>query len=270
MDRKGLRNLRKLIHAVKVGIAIPSSRGVLKNPATLYNKYRGKRFPIRGLKGQWRDTSTWMKCQMALLCLSEVRFIQFRVTLHDELLAELVQRGRDPKAYLRDRLKRCIRDEIGKEAWFMFVIEDRDKEGEEGPRPHAHGSIQIHRAKLRMSKDGSIPVPIVRAIKMLGLEEVEFLEGRKQMVMALRSASGNNGRRPSIVNGVSQSRNFWHSSKYFARDNSAHVSYMLKNATIPSNVLSDSRLSMSRSLNQEARRLWNLITKGEPALAQWV
>lgn len=207
---------------------------------------------------------------MALLCLSEVRFFQFRVTLHDELMAELVKKGRDPKTYLRDRIKRCIRDEIGKEAWFMFVIEDRGKEGEEGPRPHVHGSIQIHRAKLRTSKDGSTPVPLVRAIQMLGLEEVEYLAGRKQMVTALRSASGNNGKRPTIVNGISQKKNFWHSTKYFAHDNSAHVSYMLKNAAIPSNLLSDHRLSMSRSLNQEARRLWNLITKGEPALAQWV
>ena len=85
--------------------------------------------------------------------MSEVRFIQFRVFLHDELLAELVRKGSDPKTYLRDRIKRCIRDIIGKEAWFMFVIEDRDKEGEEGPRPHVHGSIQIHRAKLRTNRD---------------------------------------------------------------------------------------------------------------------
>ena len=270
LDREELESLRKLMSAMRKGIAIPSSRGVLNKPTTLYKRYRGKRFPISGVKGRWRDTSTWMKCQMALLCLSEVRFIQFRVTLHDELLAELVQRGRDPKTYLRDRIKRCIRDEIGKEAWFMFVIEDRNQEGEQGPRPHVHGSIQIHRAKLRSNKDGSTPLPLVKTIQKLGLEEMEYLVGRKQMVTALRLASGNNGKKPSIVNGISQVGNVWHRKKYFAYDNSAHVTYMLKNAKIPSNLLADHRLSMSRSLNQEARRLWNLITKGEPALAQWV
>lgn len=36
----------------------------------------------------------------------------------------------------------------------MFGIKDRDKEGELEPRPHVHGSIQIHRAKLRTSNDG--------------------------------------------------------------------------------------------------------------------
>ena len=98
----------------------------------------------------------------------------------------------------------------------MFVIEDRDKEGEEGPRPHVHGSIQIHRAKLRTNRDGSTPVPLARAIQKVGLEEVEYLEGRKQMVTALRLASGNNGKWPTVVNGISQERNVWHRHKYFA------------------------------------------------------
>lgn len=146
----------------------------------------------------------------------------------------------------------------------MFVIEDRDKKGEEGPRPHVHGSSQIHRANLRTSKDGSTSVPLVRAIRMLGLEEVEYPEGRNKMVAALRLASGNNGKRRSIMNGISQQRNFWSSAKYYAHDNSYHVSYMLKNVAIPSKLRSDHRLSMSRSLNQEARPLWNVITKGKP------
>ena len=204
-----------------------------------------------------------------MLCLLEGRFIQFRLTLHDELLAELVAKGADPKKYIRDRIKRCIRDQVGKETWFMFVIEDRDADGVDDVRPHIHGSIQIHRAKVRTNKDGSNAVAWIRAVQKLGLEEVEYLMGRKELVAALRTASGNDGTKSKIVNGHSQTNNVWTRKKYHFYDNAGYISYMLKNALIPSSLLSDNRLSMSRSLNQEAHRLWRLVTEGEAALSQW-
>lgn len=273
LDNAERESLEILMSAVRKGLANPSSRGVLKNHMTLYKRYRGNRFPIRDITGsvlpKWRHTSNWIKCQLAMLCLLEGRFIQFRLTLHDGLLAELAGKGADPKKYIRDRIKRCIRNQVGQETWFMFVIEDRDAEGVLDVRPHIHGSIQIHRAKVRTNKDGSNAVASIRAIQRLGLEEVEYLMGRKELIAALRTASGNDGSRSKFVHGQSQTNNVWTRKKYHVYDNAGYISYMLKNARIPGSLLSDNRLSMSRGLNQEAQRLWRLVAEGEAAISQW-
>ena len=42
-----------------------------------------------------------------------------------------------------------------------------------------------------------------------------------------------------------------------------------KDATYDSNAQPDNRVAMSRGLNQEAQRLWRLVSEGEAAMSQW-
>lgn len=218
---------------------------------------------------RWRYLSQWMKCQIGLLCLGEQKFLQFRLTLHDELLAELETKRFDLKRYFRDRITRCVREQLGVEAWFVFVIEDRDNDGEEGVRPHIHGSIQIQRAKLRTKKDGSYTVHSERAILRLTLEKAEFEMGKQKLKSVLAQVSGNAGKRSASHNGLMQDRNVWTRDKYHTLFNTGWISYMLKNSAYDSKTLPDNRVAMSLGLNQEAQRLWRLVTEGEPAIAQW-
>ncbi|MEP7350931.1 MAG: hypothetical protein ABI668_13415 [Sphingorhabdus sp.] len=272
VDEVDRKTLVSLMIAVRAGMKKATSRGPLKPPTSLYKRYRGIRFPITDTTGVptrvWRYNSPWMKYQMALLCLSEGKFVQFRVTVHDQLAAELQSKGIDLKIYLRDRIKRCIRDMIGEETHFLFVIEDRDELGNE-VRPHIHGSIQIHRAKPKPKKDGKNTVATERAIRMIGVEKFEYLTGRRLLMTALRRASGNDGKRPTVVHGRSQTKNIWHRDKYHVFNNVQYISYMFKNAATPSKSLSVNRMSMSLGLKQETQRLWRLITEGEPALSLW-
>ena len=220
------------------------------------------------MKG-WRYLSQWMKCQIGLLCLGEKKFLQFRLTLHDELLAELKAKKTELKKYFRDRITRCVREQLGVNAWFVFVIEDRDNEGDEGVRPHIHGSIRIHRAKLRTKKDGSYTVHSERAIARLTLEQAEFEMGKQKLKSVLAAVSGNAGNRSASHNGLMQDRNVWTREKYHTLFNTGWISYMLKNSAYDSKTLPDNRAAMSLGLNREAQRLWRLVTEGEGELFYW-
>ena len=72
---------------------------------SLYKRYRGRGFPLRDhLPEQapaWTRLTPWMKAQVAGLCLHSVPFKVFTITLHEELMAELRDRGGpNPKKYL--------------------------------------------------------------------------------------------------------------------------------------------------------------------------
>lgn len=271
--REDYRSLVILQNMVRRGILNPLPPGALQTPITLYKRYRGNGFPLKQgydspMKG-WRYLTQWMKCQIALLCLGEQRFIQFRLTLHDELLAELEAKRVDLRKYFRDRITRCVREQLGQEPWFVFVIEDRDNEGEEGVRPHIHGSIRVQRAKLRTKSDGTYTVHSERAISKLTLEKAELEMGKQKLKSVLAIVSGNAGKRPVSHNGLVQDRNVWTREKYHSLFNTGWISYMLKNSHYDSKTLPDNRVAMSLRLNQEAKRLWRLVTDGEDAISQW-
>ena len=87
---------------------------------------------------------------------------------------------------------------------------------------------------------------------------------------ALRAASGNLDRkRPKVVAGTSQHRNVWMSAPTRPYTNDQWVTYAFKNSTEFSRVLGESRLAFPHGLRTEAKRLWELMRKGEPALSQW-
>jgi hypothetical protein len=208
-----------------------------------------------------------MKTQIAALCLGESRFLQMRLHPHDELRADVGDLRM--KEYLRDRLVRCLRDEFDQVPWFYVVIEDRDTEGAAIVRPHLHGAIQVPRAPIPTTKDGRPRAKFSRLINEKGLEEAEYLAGRIKIDRALRRATGNTGRRSEKVQGVSQANNIWKRKPYRLIRNNEWVSYALKNMKVVSPSLPENRLSMSRGLNQEAQRLWELIRRGDSAIANW-
>jgi hypothetical protein len=263
--------LRKIIDTARVNAVRRGLRPPLKTLPALYSRYRKYGFPIKDHRGRklirWRSLSPWMKTQIAALCLGEGRFLQIRLHLHEDLRADVGDMR--IKEYVRDRLVRCIREEFGQSAWFYLVIEDRDTEGSSTVRPHLHGAIRIPKAPVPLTKDGRAKARFRRLMSEKGVEEAEYLAGRIKLDGVLKRATGNDGKRPDTVLGVSQLNNVWKRKPYFLFRNNEWVSYSLKNMDSVSPSLPVNRLSMSQPLKQEAQRLWELIRRGETALANW-
>jgi hypothetical protein len=237
---------------------------------TLYWKYRGEGFPLKHADGSsllaWRSLSSWMKSQIASMCLHEGACKAFTITIHEELADELQANGTDLKVYLRDRLARCLRAEFGIVPWFLFVIEDRTKSGLVRTKVHAHGIIQIVPADPRKLRSGEFSLRTKVQIAQEGLVEARLSAGADKTYRAIKLASGNSaGDRPAIHKGRGQGRNVWWRKMLFPLFNIEWVSYSFKNAMSASGSLPDNRLCMSRELNREAQRLWALIRDGEPS-----
>jgi len=265
------RILRKLLNTARRTLARPAARQGLKTKPSLYRKYRGNEFPLTDFHNhripRWRNLSPWMKTQLAALCLGERRLVQIRLHLHEELRGTLGDESL--KEYIRDRLMRCLRARFDPVPWFYIVIEDRDSTGRTTVRPHVHGAIAIPRAPVPTLKNGSPRARFARIAAGKGVEEAEYVAGRMMIDAVLKQATGNDGRKPAVSNGRTQASNVWKRSPYRPLFNEEWVSYALKNMKQVSATLPENRLSMSRSLNQEARRLWNLIRDGEAAIDQW-
>lgn len=191
------------------------------------------------------------------------------VRLHDDLLAELKAKGTDLKVYLRDRINRCLMDKLGEVPGYFFVIENRSKTGKTIIHPHIHGSIEIPRAPLPTTMAGEPRIRYRVMAKRDGIEHAELVRGEELVREALEQASGNDGSRPGIVNERSQHRNVWMDEPMFPIFNASWVDYSFKNTPYASRLLPQNRLVMSRSLNQEAQKLWRLIRQGEAAMDQW-
>lgn len=208
-----------------------------------------------------------MKAQIAALCLAEGSLLQIRLHPHDHIRATVGDRRM--KDYLRDRLVRCLKAEFIHMPRFYIVIEDQDTQGTSIVRPHVHGGIEIPRAAVPTLKDGRPTVRYRRLIERESIEEAELFAGRQRIIRALRQATGNHGRLPELAQGRSQLNNVWKRKPYRHLFNEEWVSYALKNMNAVSPSLPENRLSMTRGLNQEAQRLWNLIRLGESAISNW-
>lgn len=247
-------------------------QAALKTSPTLYCKLRGPRFPLTQRNGKklprWRSLSPWMKVQVGTVVLAEHGYLLFKVHLHDELRAELEARGEDQKDYLRNRITRCSRDQLGSGRWFFFVMEDLTGDGEP-TRPHAHGAIELRRAQLPVRGETN-HLHFRRLAEREGVEQAELAYGQLLTEMMLRVASGNvkDDRLPH-VSGIKQNRNVWADVPKRPFLNDQYVTYAFKNAAAFSVTLGENRLAFSQSLRTEARRLWQLIREGEPAMSQW-
>ena len=234
----------------------------LKSASPLYIRYRGDGFPLktreRRIPPPWRSLSPWMRLQVAGLCLAEHTFQQFRITPAPALVTQLASSGKDLKAFLRDDLRRRMRRAFPQEPWFFFAIEDRSVDGTP-VAPHVHGSVRVQPLPLPRTQAGDLRVRWARMVEREGIGAAELEYGRHELKRVLRLSAGE----------ASPGHHSWSKEPIARRSNPDWISYALKNMAEPSSALPDRRLVISRTLTQEAHRLWELIRKGEEALAQW-
>jgi len=152
---------------------------------------------------------------------------------------------------------------------FLFIIEDLDKDGTTRVRPHAHGVISMPHIDLASVGNGRTRRANERMIARLGEEAARFVRGRQAITMALKAATGNTRKRPLVFNGINQSSNIWTKRSYGPLFNKEAISYAYKNVAAPSSGLPENRIAQSQALITEARRLWELIRTGEPAMSLW-
>jgi hypothetical protein len=208
-----------------------------------------------------------MKIQIATLVLAEREYLLFKIHLHDDLRSELTAKGEDQKDYLRDRLSRCLRNELGDAPWFFFMMEDLTKD-REPTRPHAHGSIELPR--VRLPAYGK-PKHLHFARKELkeGTAVAERAYGQFLIKRAMERASGNAGDRSSSTGGVNQRRNVWIKLPEKGTTNHQWVTYAFKNVRRFSLTLGERRLAFPHAFCRETRNLWELIRLGEDAMVRW-
>jgi hypothetical protein len=271
--RRDIELYQTLQKIVRGNLLKPSRRAKLKIAPRLYSKYRGDGFPLRTNNNtrvpRWRDVTPWLKAQVGLMALAEGTFIHFKVSLHDQLLDELVANGTDLQVYLRDRIARCLRAKVGCIPFYFFVFEDRDNTGQFEVPPHAHGSMLIMPCKLPKNKSGQTLVRYRRMELQIGKEAAELEYGRELVFEGLREAAGLSSR-PKHWKGKSQSRRVWRGKPANQFFNENWGTYAFKNTRFVSKTLDDNRLVFSGNFKTETSNLWQLITKGEIALSYWL
>lgn len=266
--------LRKLRDTVDRAVVIPALRRPLDVHPALYGRYRNTGFPIRtdGNRKypQWRSLSPWMRLQLENMCIAEHRHVHVRLRLHDAIVERHKNLGRDYRSYLRDRMTRVLQERFGEGLHFLFVLEDLDRDGVTPVRPHAHGVVMLPHVDLDDAVDGRTIAARARQVARHGKEVVEFTEGRKRLREALKFVVGNGGQLPSHHHGVCQSANVWTRTSYNPRFNFEAISYAFKNVDAEASDLPANRIARSRGLVTEARRFWDLVRLGEPAIAAWL
>ena len=257
--------LGKLRHTIYRGITTRGGSPASPRQPTLYSKYQKKGFPLRQANGnkipRWRFLSPWLKVQIASLVLAERGFRAFKVHLHDDLRLDLEHRGIDQKDYLRDRIKRLLRDFYGSGnlPLFFFVMEDRDS-NDGLTRPHAHGSIEMRRLELSRISNPKALRHLLRVESKLGVELAELQAGRWAVTQILKAAGGMAGGRPTLAStGLDQRRNVWTGKPRFAIFNPDWVTYAFKNVDEVSPTLGENRLAFPYDLMGEAKLLWSII-----------
>ena len=256
-----------------------SARDLIKHPIhrtrggkhpSLYTRYRGTAFPIPSPQGLriplWRDLTPWMKVQLATLALSDRGYMQFKLHVHDDLMASWEAAGRDPRVELRDSIARHLKRRFPVRPWFFFVMEDLTKRGDP-TRPHAHGSIEV--PPLPIPTRGLGSRRLAAMAREVGVGKAEVARGWDVVVEALKVAAGGAGPRFAETTGVDQCRNLWPRPPYHALFNSQWVDYAFKHTKTVRTTLGQNRLVLPYDLRDEARRLWTLLTKGEPAMSAW-
>ncbi len=202
--RRDAAILEKLKVLVRSNIGRPGRRGRLRDPATLYTRYRGNGFPLSKVHGKrvprWKDLTPWMKVQMATMVLGDRGYMAFKLHIHDDLRAQWISQGKDLKVGLRNSMQRHLKRRfgMGKEPWFFFVMEDLTTAGD-FTRPHAHGCIELRPAPIPTCGEGSRRL---RRLAHSGQKDAAELEAAKLLIKkALKAASGGSGPRIAETSG---------------------------------------------------------------------
>lgn len=199
-----------------------------------------------------------MQLQVAGLCLGEHEFQQIMIKPTAGRRQDLDARRKGIKEYVRDELTRRVKKLYGSPPWFLFAIEDADLDGETTD-PHIHGSVLIKPLPLPVTRSGELRVRWRRIASEKGVAFAELEYSRKQLLRELQAIAGEGAGRAHR----------WAKRPYGTRSNPSYISYLMKNMHSASTDVPERRIAISRPLNQEARRLWDLIRFGESALASW-
>ena len=211
----------KILQKLKLAVrqSIPQGRTQLNSSAhpALYTRFRGRGFPLKNLNNrklpQWRSLSQWMKAQLTALCIAQFEHRQIRVRLHDDVRNREEAKGTDLKVYIRDRITRTLGEGFGEAPWYLFVIEDLDKDGKTLVRPHAHGIMRVRPLSLEKVVNQKSRTGYERSAASIGRDKAELRAGIAATRQLLNQATGNGQHSRREVGGISQKGNVWMTSR---------------------------------------------------------
>lgn len=203
------------------------------------------------------------------MCIAEHAHVQLRPRLHDEIVEELADRGRDYRSYLRDRLTAKLRTRFSDDMHFLVVLEDMDSDSTSPVRTHAHGMIMLPKVDPDLITDGRRKAAYDRLVAKHGQSQADFIRGRNLLKEVLQEIVGNREGRPRKVRGIDQTDNVWTKRSYNPLFSHEAISYAFKNVDAEASALPANRVARSRKLVTEAKRFWDLVRLGEPAITAW-
>lgn len=230
-DRKIYRMMRGFV------VSSENRHRMLKQDIEPLSVYIGKegvdrritRFPMkRQPNGKqlpaWEDLSAWMKVQVVAAVLNQWEFLTFNIVLHPDLETRWLLNGQDPRAMMRDRVRRELDAEIETKREFFFVLEGWSTKSKKTTKLHVHGGVAIYGPG----------------------------EG-KRIEVAIARAAGHGLKGYSVVKRALHFRPF-------SRERAGYATYLFKSARRYDDRMPDRRLTMSRSATAAGRELWNSIT----------
>ena len=134
---------------------------------------------------------------------------------------------------------------------------------------HGHGSIEIPRCPLPKNKRGNTIARYKRIELREGTRAAELAYGKDLVRKTLRQAAGLNNR-PTVWKGQSQVKRLWLKKPDNPIFNDNWGNYAFKNVRFDSALLDDNRLVFSQKFKSEVGNFWELITKGDDAVADWL
>lgn len=153
-------------------------------------------------------------------------FLTFSIHIHSRLEKQWVQQGKDPRAMMRDRLRRELDEHVGYGIEHFFVIEGWSKLAKAPTRLHIHGGVSLH--------EGT---------------------SRRKIMMAAGRAAGHG------IKGYPREPRAVHSDMFY-RHGPAYINYLFKSVRRKDDRLNNRRVTRSRQLTALVRDFWVLITVG--------
>lgn len=191
------------------------------------------RFPIRTQDDgrsmpRWEDLSLWMKVQLSVMVMHEWSFQTFNIHIHPDLEDRWVSAARDPRAMMRDRVRRELDHHVRPNLDWFFVIEGWSPRNGE-TLLHIHGGA------------------------------ASYETGDDQKIMTAVSRAAGHG-----IRGYSRAPRAVH-GRPFARHTAGYVDYLFKATRKSDDRLGERRITMSRTMTGGARAFWELVTGQHPS-----
>ena len=175
---------------------------------------------------QWKDLTSWLKMQLAVMFLDQWQFQTFNIHIHRDLESKWVGEGRDVRVMMRDRLRRELDDCVRLGLEHFFVIEGWSKRAKGPTLLHIHGGAAIY------------PDEPTDAANIMSAAGRAAGHGLKGFAKQSRAEHG----------------------REFTRDGPRYINYLFKSVRRKDDRLNDRRVTMSRSVVKSTREFWQAIT----------